>query len=1266
MGTPPPSEPGAPPSEPSSTSPPSQKDSFSDDGVEISEGGALHSLLASLGLGQYLAPLSELGAEEPADIELVSEGELQQIGMKPIQARKLLRAVQPSPDPVAQVQPPPAPPVAQTIEAAATSHTQNDDPKPPRKTKAPKRNTGQSSKLAKGGTGAKASLPPLPAGSKKKKKKKKAKVAAEEPLPEPEETGPLVGDEFSLAGFPGERYNGLYWRDEKGVPLYNNYPQYVSATEMHVYFDTERGQQRWVLAENLPDATAGRLVAALQLDHVASRLPLGTNCWKFVDPLTGGIREHDVQLCRAHTQVGGDTAELFAAWQQPKQPNRSLQAGGGAGSQGGRRIKQAIKRAGFLNGGGNSEPQVLSPLDIDDMAKYFGFDIIENPPLRSLVEEFLRAPLPSGWEEWYDASHGVMYYSCTWPATCSWYHPYEDYYRHLLQRLAYLSTEAAALRADNQRQLAEQMQSRYNSLRAQHEATVDGWMAEESEIQREVRAVRYVSFFREEMDRRETAATTVATPLLVFQGTSKQLSTWRKLGGRTPDILRRNQLMEQTRVLVGDMQSWKGLTQGAFLRRIRDQQQARCSAATNIQKIARSMRPRKMLLEAKARRIQEELMHNTKLNDIAQKVMRRMMALSLARCLSMWAVWTFKMSNARVLMQQLASSRQEQFFQSWVSFIEETAYAKKQMERASKMAMRLMHQTLAKCFQNWSEWVAKVYAAMQMAHQLLSGLKRQYYEDWDHYVQLCKNNARHHRHAQTFVLRMQMRAVAKCVQRWADWSNRMSQVKCLLNQYLVGMQQQCFDEWVYLREERIRKNRKTSAATKMVVRMRKQAAARCVQAWSTWTAKVLSAQQMAHHLQGGFMRVCLYMWMDCAYLSKQKKVKLEIADKFAEETTNGLALECLQQWAERLRKIHASRQMLQKMRGKVVAEVVYGWREWAMDRREWAVEFERRSSYMCNKRVIRTSRRCWVAWRQRAYVRWLSNDYYSFVQRRRRKEELQAWAVWARACRRAETSFRLRRRDQFRAMLQHWRRWAVRKFAARTELNRKLRREVEKAQSAAVIAAHHLERRMGSSGTDVEPHEQGNGAHRSGSSSARPHLDAVQRQMISLGDVSEDVDYVLQLQKRAELCQSHLEKARQGLMHPKAALATLHSLTGSPPKRQAAAPRLPPVSASDRWRPTPRAGKQADTQPSASAKYLVTDSPTMAQQYAVLAKKAVVRVDADPDSPLVEELLRGTVVTAAEEKVVAGHTRVRVGDSRWVSKVTAKGKVLLEELTPQQ
>ena len=242
----------------------------------------------------------------------------------------------------------------------------------------------------------------------------------------------------------------------------------------------------------------------------------------------------------------------------------------------------------------------------------------------------------------------------------------------------------------------------------------------------------------------------------------------------------------------------------------------------------------------------------------------------------------------------------------------------------------------------------------------------------------------------------------------------------------------------------------------------------------------------------------------------------------------------------------------------------------------------------------------------------------------------------------------------------------MRKFAARTELNRKLRREVEKAQSAAVIAAHHLERRMGARSVDSDARERGNGTHRSGSSSARRHLDVVQGQMTSLGDLSEDADYVLQLQKRAELCQSHLEKARQGLVHPKAALATLHSLTGSPPKRNPAPPKLPPVSAADRWRPSARADKQANRQPDVSAKYLVSESSTTTQQYSVLAKKAVVRADADPESSLVEELPQGTVVTAAEETLVAGHTRVRVGDGRWVSKVTAKGKVLLEELEPQQ
>ncbi|MDA8539130.1 hypothetical protein N9K47_00130 [bacterium] len=76
------------------------------------------------------------------------------------------------------------------------------------------------------------------------------------------------------------------------------------------------------------------------------------------------------------------------------------------------------------------------------------------------------------------------------------------------------------------------------------------------------------------------------------------------------------------------------------------------------------------------------------------------------------------------------------------------------------------------------------------------------------------------------------------------------------------------------------------------------------------------------------------------------------------------------------------------------------------------------------------------------------------------------------------------------------------------------------------------------------------------------------------------------------------------------------------------------------------------------------DEDEVEQQYVVSAKKAVVRSGADPESSLVEGLPKGAVVAAAEEKLVAGHTRVRVGSDRWVSKVTGKGKVLLEDLGP--
>jgi hypothetical protein len=1269
--TPPPSEPGAPPSEPSSTSPSSQKsDDCEGDGGEA---GPLQLLLASLGLGQFVPALVELGADEPADIGLVSEEELRELGMKPIQARKLLRAVQPpAPAPPATAPAPaPAPPAAE--EAAAVEPAARAAGGETRKAKAPsKRKAEQSDNSTKASTKPKASVPKGSATKKKKKKKKKGKIAADVELePEPEEeTGQLVGDEFTLAGFPGERYNGLYWLDEKTTPAYNMCPHYVSATGMHLYYQEER----WVLAEELPAATVARRAAVSQFDHQAEILPLGTNPWMVMDAAAGAGQVHRVQLKRAHTQLGSDTAAVFAKWQQPG-------SGGAEPAKGALRLKQAIAKAGILQGD-SAEIQIPSSVEVAEMAAYLGVDLeVEHVALRGLVVEYLSAPLPAGWEEWYDATHGVMFYSSTWPAICTWHHPYEDYYRQLLRKLGYLSSEAAALRASNQRLLAEQMQSRYNLLRTEHQAALDGWLKDETASQRDVRAMRYTTFFREEMDRREgAAATAVGAPILVFQGTSKQLATWRKLGDRAPDAPRRDRMVEATSVHAGEIHKWKGLAQGTFLSRIADQTRLRCDAATMIQKVARSMRPRRLLLQAQARSIQAELEDNARLNAVAVKVMKRILMLGLSQCLLMWADWTATMLRCKALVRKFAATQQDLCFQAWVDLREDGIRDREQMDRASKMVTRMMHQAFVQCFEKWSGWVAKVLAARDMAAKLQGDVKRQCFEDWLDDVQRLKEDKDRHQQAEIFVVRMKMQTVTKCLLQWGDWAGQMAQVKSLLRSHLLGTQQQCFDAWVCLLEERIREDGQLADAAKMVARLLKQGQTRCLEAWSEWTAKVRAARQMGRRLQSGYMRVCLYEWMEHVHRRRVKAAKLRVAEKFATESIYGTAQASLQQWSDWLRKMKASRALLQKMRGKFLAEVLFFWHDWSMDRGEWAVEFERRAIRMRRKRVVQVSRQCWLAWRQRAYVRWLSRDYCNYLQRRRRKEELQAWFLWARACRRADTGFRHRQRNRLRGMLQYWRRWAVQKFAARTEVNRKLRREVEKAQSAAVIAAHHLERRMGATAAagsaESVPglhHEHGSGTHRSGSTSARQHLDGVQGQVAVLGDLSEDVDYVLQLQKRAELCQSHLEKARRGQVKPKAALATLHSLTGSPPKRQSQAPKLPPVSAADRWRPTPRGGRDkagGGSSKAVSAKYLVTDadadSHAAEQTYTVLGKKALVRIGADPESTIIEELPGGTVVHGLEEKLQGGHSRIRVGEDRWVSRVTAKGKVLLEELSPQK
>ena len=144
------------------------------------------------------------------------------------------------------------------------------------------------------------------------------------------------------------------------------------------------------------------------------------------------------------------------------------------------------------------------------------------------------------------------------------------------------------------------MQARYNALRAAHEKRTEERLGEEAEPQRLVRGTRHTALFREEMDRRSSiAAESEAAP--VFGGTSTQLTAWRKLSRRQPDVLRRKELLEETAMAAGDLGAVKGMSQGRFLGHLAAGTQWRGGAATTIQRIARGVGPRRTLMEALGR-----------------------------------------------------------------------------------------------------------------------------------------------------------------------------------------------------------------------------------------------------------------------------------------------------------------------------------------------------------------------------------------------------------------------------------------------------------------------------------------------------------------------------------------------------------------------------------------------------------------------------------------------------------------------------------------
>jgi hypothetical protein len=72
----------------------------------------------------------------------------------------------------------------------------------------------------------------------------------------------------------------------------------------------------------------------------------------------------------------------------------------------------------------------------------------------------------------------------------------------------------------------------------------------------------------------------------------------------------------------------------------------------------------------------------------------------------------------------------------------------------------------------------------------------------------------------------------------------------------------------------------------------------------------------------------------------------------------------------------------------------------------------------------------------------------------------------------------------------------------------------------------------------------------------------------------------------------------------------------------------------------------------------------------VVADQATVHAEASQASNIVGSLGRGMVVTALEEQVVEGYTRIRIGSQKsggpWIDRITHTGEVILEEVLAEQ
>ena len=166
----------------------------------------------------------------------------------------------------------------------------------------------------------------------------------------------------------------------------------------------------------------------------------------------------------------------------------------------------------------------------------------------------------------------AVFYTCDWPPSVGWEHPYDAYYSRVAQKLLALSHSAAEAEESGNQRAKRRAQARYNAVRQDHLLVVQGWLDAESAAARRSRAVRYASFVRAEIEKRfqsaratggnaGSAATYADAPVLGLN--KQQLELWRQL--RAEDKVAVDPVLRERLLRESWIQSGKSLAEWGAL-----------------------------------------------------------------------------------------------------------------------------------------------------------------------------------------------------------------------------------------------------------------------------------------------------------------------------------------------------------------------------------------------------------------------------------------------------------------------------------------------------------------------------------------------------------------------------------------------------------------------------------------------------------------------------------------------------------------------------